>query len=593
MLEWLLIGVAGIVVVSLTSAFAPRLGIAGPLILVTVGVLAALLPFFPDIEVDPEVILVGVLPPLLYAASVRLPAIEFRRDLRPIAGLAVLLVVVSALILGTFFFFVIPGIPFAAAVALGAILSPTDAVATSIAKRLGLSDRVVTLLEGESLLNDATSLVLLRTAIAAIAGGFALTEAVWDFVWGVFIAAIVGAIVGWLATRLRVIIGDSAAATAISFTVPYLAYLPSDALGGSGLVAAVVAGLVTGQERARWFTPEMRISDQLNWRTIELLFEGGVFLLMGLELLEVLEANIENSGGVWHATWLALSSFAIILAVRIVYVSYMVWAQGRRARRLSRESLEARRDRIEDYAARASGDHARRVHEHYHRHPDPARDARHAEVADKIRRRRIAAMRHSVRRALNDLDYYQASPLGWRHGTVIVWAGMRGVVTIAAVQTLPSDVANRELLVLIAFIVAAMSLMLQGYTLPWLLRALKIADEDAETTSLDEHRRLDTQLAAAAARTLDDPALRDEGGAPYDERVLAGARAKLRAPDDDDATAASQAALRLRMRLNHAMRERLALLSYGGEYSTSALRHALAELDAEQMSIQLRLDGVD
>ncbi|HBS73952.1 MAG TPA: sodium:proton antiporter, partial [Microbacterium sp.] len=170
-MEILVIAVGAIVVIAAATTVAPKVRIAGPLILVAIGLGVSMLPFVPLVEVDPEIILVGVLPPLLYSAAVSLPAIEFRRDLRPIAGLSVLLVLISSFVLALFFLWALPGLGFPLALALGAILSPTDAVATAIAKRLGISRRVVTLLEGESLLNDATSLVLLRTAIAAVGVG--------------------------------------------------------------------------------------------------------------------------------------------------------------------------------------------------------------------------------------------------------------------------------------------------------------------------------------------------------------------------------------------------------------------------------------
>ena len=181
-MELLFIIVIAVVAIVLVTALAQKLGVAGPLLLVALGIGVSLLPFVHMPEIDPEWILVGVLPPLLYSAAVNLPALEFRRDFRPIAGLAVVLVVVSALVLGVFFWLVIPGVGLPLGIALGAILSPTDAVATSIAKRLGIAPRVVTMLEGESLLNDATALVLLRTAIAAIAGSFSLWGAVGAFV---------------------------------------------------------------------------------------------------------------------------------------------------------------------------------------------------------------------------------------------------------------------------------------------------------------------------------------------------------------------------------------------------------------------------
>jgi NhaP-type Na+/H+ or K+/H+ antiporter len=204
-MEYLLVAILAVVVIALGTAIAPKLNVAGPLVLVLVGVGVGLLPFVEIPEIDPEWILVGVLPPLLYSAAVALPAIEFRRDFGPIAGLSFLLVILSSIVLAVFFVLVIPGLNPAIAVALGAILSPTDAVATSIVKRLGVSRRVVTMLEGESLLNDATALVLLRTMVAAAAvatGGAAAEDGVGvgflpAFAWGVLIAVVVGGIVGY------------------------------------------------------------------------------------------------------------------------------------------------------------------------------------------------------------------------------------------------------------------------------------------------------------------------------------------------------------------------------------------------------------
>ena len=324
MLDPLLIFVGAVVVICLATAFGPRFNLAGPLILMALGLGVSLLPFVPALEIDPELILVVVLPPLLYSAAVQLPAIEFRRDFGPIAGLSVLLVVVSSIVLGLFFAWLIPGLGIALGIALGAILSPTDAVATSIAKRLGISTRVVTLLEGESLLNDATALVLLRTAIAAVAGGFAFGDTVFAFAQAVIVAVLVGAVVGWLNLRVRAWVAHSAANTALSFTIPFIAYLPSEHLGGSGLVAAVVAGIVTGQGAARWFTPDERISDRLNWRTVELLLEGAVFLVMGLELKEIVQRNLERDQGLWQGAWLAVAALAIVLLVRSAYVAMLI-----------------------------------------------------------------------------------------------------------------------------------------------------------------------------------------------------------------------------------------------------------------------------
>jgi NhaP-type Na+/H+ or K+/H+ antiporter len=586
-MELLVLAVLGIVVIALATAVAPKINIAGPLILVLIGIGVGLLPFVSVPQVNPDFILVGVLPPLLYSAAVALPAIEFRRDFGPIAGLSFLLVIVSSIVIAAFLMLVIPGLNPAIAVAVGAILSPTDAVATSIVKRLGVSGRVVTMLEGESLLNDATALVLLRTMIATAAistAGSAAEDAevgvgfLPAFAWGVVVAVVVGAIVGYLNLRLRSLIGHSAANTAIGFVIPFVAYVPTEELGGSGLVAAVVAGIVTGQGSARWFTPEQRMSDEHNWRTIEVMLEGAVFLLMGLELKEIVTGNVQEHNGLGTGIGIAAGALGLLLVVRAAYVAVLVWAQSRRARGRQRKRLEQIGERIDAIASSPTLPER-----------GPGR-GRPRSIDDPRAQRRLASMRSRVARSLSDLNYYQASPLGWKHGAVIVWAGMRGVVTLAAAQTLPANTPERALLVFVAFAVAVGSLMLQGFTLPWLVRMLHLQPTGDNALDRAEQSDLDDRLREAAASALSDPALRRRDGRPFPADLVEFVGTKLLDPPDDETTAAARDALELRLVLIEAMRRRLNELSSGGAFSTAALRHALAELDADQLSLELRLD---
>lgn len=565
----------GVLAIAASTAIGRKLGVASPLILLGLGVAVGYLPFVHMPEVNPEWILVGVLPPLLYSAAVNLPAIEFRRDLRPIAGLAVVLVVISSILLGLFFWAVVPGLGLPLGIALGAILSPTDAVATTIAKRLGLAPRVVTMLEGESLLNDATALVLLRTAIVAIAGRFAPGEVIGTFAWSVVIAVVIGAVVGWLSLRLRIWVRNSSANTAISFTVPFIAYLPTEHLGGSGLVAAVVAGLVTSQLAPSRLTPEQRMSDTLNWRTIELVLEGAVFLLMGLELKDIVRENLQSEDGVWHAVWLALAALGIVIAVRAAYVTSMVWGQGRRARRLDRERIEQFGQRLDAMADGGPLDDA------------TSRGRRLPEDPEK-REEFLGRARTRVTRMLADVDYYQGAPLDWRLGAIIVWGGMRGVVTLAAAQTLPRD-GDRALLVLVAFLVAAVSLTLQGFTLPVLVRRLGLSNAAADPpgASRDE---LDDELRTAATSALLEGALVDSAGHPFDPELTASVGRRFAERPVDRDTDATRVALELRLAIILAQRARLEELTHDGTYPTVVLRQARAELDADQIGVQLRLD---
>ncbi|MEV4668534.1 cation:proton antiporter [Microbacterium sp. LWO12-1.2] len=546
--ELLALIIAAVLVIVFANSLATRTGVAGPLILVAIGVGVSLIPAVGAVSVPPQLILVGVLPPLLFSAAVSAPAIEFRRDLAAIGGLSVLLVIVSSLVLGLFFFWAIPGLGFPLAVALGAILSPTDAVATTIVRRLGVPRRVVTVLEGEALLNDATALVLLRTAIVAAASGFSFLTTLGSFAWAVLWALVVGAVTGWVALRLRAWAKSATATTALGLTVPYIAYLPTEALGGSGLVAAVVAGVVCGQGAVRWLTPEQRISDKLNWRTIEFLFEGAVFLIMGLELWGIVESNLAAENGLLEGAVIALSALVILLIVRAAYVFPMLRAHARRVKRSVRSRLSAREE-------------------------DTAKD-----------RRRAGRMRA-------DIDYFDASPLTWKHDVIVVWAGMRGAVTLAAAQTLPPETPQRDLLVFIAFLVAAGSLVLQGLTLPVLARALGLRRTGASGPPREEIREIDGQLRAAAQSAIAGGELRHGDRKPFSAEIYALPAANFIAPFDPTGGSDTPEALEFQLALILAMRTRLHELGRSGRHSTTALRYVLDELDAYEISVKLHLEG--
>ena len=563
-MDYLLVGIAAIVCIVAVTVLAPRVGVAAPLLLVLVGVAISLLPFVPPIEIEPEILLAGVLPPLLYSTAVSMPAMDFRRDFKAISGLSVLLVIISAVVLGLFFRAVVPGIELSTGIALGAIVSPTDAVATSIVRRLGVSPRVVTVLEGESLLNDASALVLLRSAIVATAASVSIWGVAADFVWAVLGAGLIGVLVGRLNLFVRHRITEAPLNTAISFVVPFVAYVPAEHLGASGLVAAVAAGLVTGQGAPKYLSPQDRLYETSNWHTIELLLEGGVFLLMGLELYGLLEDVRDAHDSAANALGVGLAAGAIILLIRSVYVLPLVLSARTKRRNAPeyREYVQSLQERLDQ------GEHPR--------------DAEHAK---RVRRR--------LGRALADVDYLTAVPLGWREGVVLVWAGMRGVVTLAAAQSLPQDTPERATLVLVAFVVAAGTLLVQGGTLPWVVRSLGLASQDpgARDPDLDELRR---EMNRAANSLLGSPDLRRPDGRPYDDEIVQRVRAVVaREAADDPETTARSARIRdqvreLRLQTIAAEREALLRARAVGTYSAAALSEALAILDADQISLELR-----
>jgi NhaP-type Na+/H+ or K+/H+ antiporter len=578
----LVAAVLGVVAIVAVSSLAPRVGVAAPLVLVLLGVGVSFLPFVPAIEVDHEWILGVVLPPLLYSSAVGMPTMDFRRDFRIISGLSVVLVVVSAVVVGFVVSWLVPGVGLAAGIALGAIVSPTDAVATSIVRRAGVSPRIVTVLEGESMLNDASALVLLRAAIAALATSVALIDVAGRFVWSVVVAAAIGFAVGKLNLLVRSWIGQPAASVAISFVVPFVAYLPAEWAGASGLVAAVVAGLVSGYGAARRLSAEDRITERIVWSTVELLLESAVFLLMGLQLFGLVEGLAAEGESLLGALALGGIAALLVIALRTAFVGPSVWSLARRARR-----NPAVRERLTDAQERlAHGDlrgPPRRAA------ADPAEQARRTET----RMRRIGTV---LTQRIADIDYLTAERFGWREGVVLVWAGMRGAVTLAAAQSLPPDTPHRSLLVVAAFAVAAGTLLVQGGTLPWVVRRLRLGERD-DGADAGEHAALRQELVRSAVAELERSDLRRPDGSRYSAASLARIRELGLLPrrdedeEGDDRPSPVAVAEELRsLRLALIIAERAALLRIRdvGTYRSSVLDDALVQLDAAEIGIRLR-----
>lgn len=392
----------GVLCIVAANAVAPRIRVAAPLVLVLVGVGVSVQPLVevPPIVVEPHLILGGVLPLLLFAAAVSMPAVNFRRNFGAIAGLSVTLVLLTSLALGLVFSAILPELGFAGGVALGAVISPTDAVATSIVKRLGVAPRVVAVLDGEAMLNDASALVVLRTAVGAI----------------------------------------GAASTSI----------------------------------------------------------GG-----------------------------AVGSF---------FVSILIATE------------EAKR------------------------------------ALDERENRTVARLQSRVRRALADADYHAARPLGYRDAALLVWAGMRGAITLAAAQTLPEDFPYRSLAVLVAFFVAVASLVIQGGTIGWVVRTLRFPPP-LDTTR--EQEALIAEIQQAGAKVLESPASR----ATYGDEMVAMMLQRLDAWRDGRAFVKSgeimdQVFDAQRLHVLRARRE--------GNYSTETLETALRRIDAMQIGLGLtRRGGLD
>lgn len=578
--ELALFGVVALVMIVSAGVFSKKLGVAAPLILIVVGFGLSFIPGAPT-DVPHTIILFGLLPPILYSAALNVPVVDFRRNFSSISALSVLLVFVTAFGTGFILFMIFEDLSLAAAIAIGAVISPTDVVAaTALGKRLGLPPRLVTILEGESLVNDATALVLLRSAVAAAAGTVAFWDVVGDFAFAVAVALAIGLVVGFVTVWLRSKLRDPVLDTAISFTVPFIAFIPAEYVDASGVLAVVVAGLYSGHSGARHFTAQARISERLNWRTLQFVLENGVFLLMGIQISALVGSVQEDELSAEQAVYLGLVMTAIVLAIRFAFIAPLLLVLRRQDARAERSQsrwavLVAR------FHGRIEGDERLAQSERVQK-----------------RRDRIQA---TVKRRQADIDQLKGEGLGWRGGVVLGWSGMRGVVTLAAAQSLPTDVPYRPQLVLIAFTVAVTTLLVQGGTLPLLIRLTGIRGTDRAADRRELASLLD-ELGEAGLESLKNPQLDLPAGESIDAAVIervrndtllsaesAWERAEHGAGIDGLKHSPQRQYRALRRQVLSAEREALLEARSAGTYPSRILARAQAMLDLEET----RLEQID
>src|SRR5438876_3717749 len=307
--------------VAVLALVARQLTIPYPILFVIGGLLLGLIPRLPKVRLDPELVFLFVLPPLLFPAALFTSWRDFRANRRPIALLAIGLVLFTSVAVAYLAHYFM-GLPLAAGFILGAIISPPDAIAaTAIADRLKVPRRIVTILEGESLLNDATALVAYRFAVIAVAtGSFSLAKAGGQFFIVGIGGILIGLAVGWLAERFHKRVDDAPIEITVSLLTPFAAYLPAERLGVSGVLAVVTAGLYLG-----WRTPEItnfrtRLQGGPVWEMVEFLLTGFVFILIGLQLPGVLRALSANAIPIRQLVWYALVISLAVILIRILWV---------------------------------------------------------------------------------------------------------------------------------------------------------------------------------------------------------------------------------------------------------------------------------
>ena len=421
-----------LVVVAVLVTISRRIHVPYPVLLLLGGLIVGLVPGIPPLELDPEIVFLVVLPPLLYVSAFLTPVRDFRTNLKNISSLAVGLVAVSAGVVAVIAMALVPGMTWPLAAALGAIVSPPDAVAaTAIAQRLAVPRRIVSILEGESLLNDATALTIYRAAVgaAAAAATVSVVGSLGSFVYVALGGILIGLVVGWVVSWIRLHLDDTPVEIAVSLITPYAAYLPAELLGVSGVLAAVTVGLFVGRRASRIMGSEARLAGRAVWESLVFLLTGVVFLAIGFQISSI-------SRQMDRATVLQLAAVGVVVSLALIAVR-AVWVFSLSLREL---------------------------------------------LGKKQRRNRL------------------------RESIILSWAGMRGVVSLAAALALPISLpgdalAARDAIIIITFTVILVTLVGQGLTLPLVIRAVRLGG-DADEGHEESHAR--QELIEEALRRIDD-----------------------------------------------------------------------------------------
>jgi monovalent cation/hydrogen antiporter len=420
----LLVAVAGL------GAAARAVNIPYPIVLVVGGLALGFVPGLPDIELEPELVLVIFLPPLLYSAAFFANLHDLRQNLRPIALQAVGLVLFTMCAVALTIKALVPDMPWGAAFTLGAIVAPTDPVAaTTIMRRMAVPRRLVSVVEGESLINDGTALVAYRTAIAAVGGTFSAWEAGLDFVVSAAGGVAIGLAAGWAIVEIRRRIDDIPVEITISLLSGFAGYVPAEALGVSGVLAAVTTGIVLGWKAPYISTASMRLQGYAVWEILVFLLNALLFVLIGLQLPLILDGLAGQPAG--ELLWWCVAISLVVIVTRLIWSQSLVF----------------------------------------------------------------------IIRALDRRESQRERRSTWQSRMIIGWSGMRGSVSLAAALALGADFPQRNLILLITFAVIFTTLVLQGLTLPALIRALSVTDDGADAQEELLGRRA---AAAAALGRLDD-----------------------------------------------------------------------------------------
>ena len=529
-----------LMVVAALALLARRIHVPYPIVLVVGGLVLGFLPGLPRVQLAPDVVFLVFLPPLLYGAGWDTSMRDFRANLRAIGLLSIGLVIFTTAGVAVVAHTVIPGIPWAAAAVLGAIVAPTDSVAASaILGRLGAPRRIVAILEGESLVNDASGLVAYRFALAAVtAGAFSIAQAGAQFVIVSLGGVAVGLAMGWVLVQVEKRLEDPLIEIALSFLTPYGAYLAAEHLFQvSGVLAVVTASLYFSWNAHQVLSATTRVQAIAVWEMVTFVLNGLAFILIGLQLPSILD-------GLGGRAVPVLATYAFTLVGAVVVIRFLWVFPG------------AYLPRLIPAVARAE------------------------------------------------------PPVSWRNVIVVAWTGMRGVVSLAAALALPLTVAgrpfpDRDLILFLTFCVILVTLVLQGLSLPLLLRGLGVSDDGTDRQEEADARFHALDAAVARLDRLgDEPWVREEMvgymRTMYGKRRVAtatrfGRLAHVHQPDGhrhadgvdhaQDHLDRQEALYRLKREMVAAERSEILRLRDMGSISGDALRRIERDLDLEEVRL--------
>ena len=524
-------------------ALADKKKLPYPILLMAAGLIIGFVPVLPDLALDPEVVFLVILPPLLYDTASKTSWHEFRTSIRPISTLAITLVFFTTLAVAAAAYYLIPGFTWPLAFVLGAIVSPPDAVAaTGIIKGLGLNKKVITILEGESLVNDASALIAYRYAsVAVTTGGFVLWKAGLQFLLIAGAGILVGIVIGYLfVIAHKKILNNPVVETSLTLLSPFVSYLAAELLHGSGILAVVCTGLVISWRAPEVFTFQTRMQTRVVWDTLVFLLHGFVFILIGLQVPSIIK-GLESEGESFYeilAYGLLISLVTII--VRIVWVFAGAYSHSVFKRGANKEPSSEQ----------------------------------------------------------NDIQQT------WKNVLIVAWTGTRGVISLAVALSLPlvlddgNEFPKRDAIIFLSFIVIFITLVVQGLSLPLLIRWLRIKPQ---ANPEQEQKELQLYLANNTLQYLEhefsgeiDHNTREQLKQKYTQAIDTLTKdirihktAKKR--NDETPVLPTDPMVTAQLEVKKFQRDLLIKLHKEGDFSDDVIRQIEREMDVDELKLNLQL----